>query len=99
MWPFEKKIKCENCGYLTDEGSLRVSCFRQREMQNFMNVEFLPRICKLYHKKVAGLTPEQLLEHQLYKGPGVSLSRWALFWSIVAIFLSAGALIVSMIKQ
>ena len=57
-----------------------------------------PRQCCSYFKKIKGLTSEQHLEHQLYKGPGVSISRWALFWSVVAVLISLGALIVSILK-
>lgn len=57
-----------------------------------------PRQCYSYFKKIKGLMPAEHLEHQLYKGPGVSLSKRALFWSIIAVLISAGALIVSMRK-
>ena len=101
MLPFKKKVRCTECGYLIDNSAF-LSCYRESLVSDpvafidkMAGTAKLFRRCKSYHKKIPGLTPEQHLEHYLYKGPGVNLSRWALFWSIIAVIISAIAMIIS----
>jgi hypothetical protein len=106
-----KKVRCRDCGFLYPSTLPEDNCYRGEDIYS-IRIEHLTKgvigrigtindwhFCHLYHEKIPGLTPEQHLEHKLYKGPGVSLSRWALFWSIVAVLVSVGALIVSILKS
>lgn len=109
MWPF--KVRCSDCGFMYPNERCLKGCGINRITTSVKKVgtkiEAISRQetinsmikCPMYLKKIYGLTPEQHLEHKLYKGPGVSISRWALFWSIVAVLVSVGALIVSVLKS
>ena len=110
MWPLKSRnVKCVECGYLVVHENDYHECLRGQinkfknrsgiRNEKLENAKNIPRFCEYYFKKMPGLTPEQHLEHQLYKGPGVNLSRWALFWSVLAVLVSIGALIVSFLNH
>lgn len=103
MWPFKKKkINCEDCGFLYSHSEFpRNRCYRGEKIFEFKEkplgngpgimvaeVKNYPQFCNLYQKRIPGLTPEGHLEHKLYKGPGVTLSKWAIGIAIIATAIS-----------
>lgn len=113
MWPFKRLVKCVDCGYLINgDYGTKPRCHRNQEIYSVTieqsndgkcatGVIGSPsdlRLCRSYQKKIEGLTPAGHLEHQLYKGPGVSLSKWALVISMIALLKSFGPQVVSMLK-
>lgn len=109
MWPFKRSGRCKDCGFMYENERCFVNYEANRlsitikkigtalEAKSKTRTVYELIKCPMYIKKIPGLTHEQHLEHKLYKGPGVNISRWALVVSIIAIFISAGALIVSML--
>ncbi len=55
------------------------------------------RECKYFKEVIPGLSPRQLLEHELYKEPQVILDRKALRRSTISLCISAIAIIVAIV--
>lgn len=65
-----------------------------KKIERIINV---PKKCKLYNDKIPGLTPERLLEHELYKQPEMILDKRALRQSTISLWISGIAILVSII--